>query len=874
MIMGKPVIAFMLGMMIIAGTLHAAPLPGSSEVTSTQTNWSGGPGMAGPVFDWGNRFDSETGIDWRSTPGELTLGITILDHPIETLVTDDFYTAQSVCAADLDGDGDDDFLGAAYLGFEISWWENLDGSGTNLEKHIIREGFDRPFNAIAADVDGDGDLDVAAAAYLEDRILWWENLDGLGTDWQEHLVDNNIDDVLVLASEDMDGDGDIDFLCGGYDYDSSGISWWENETGRGTAWTRHVVDATVEGIAGICAGDIDGDGDMDVVATDYFDHDVIWWENRDGAGNSWSEILVNNTFPFAAARHVAAADVDGDGDNDILAVGLLADQVAWFENDNGDGSAWTWRTIVNGYTGSSSVYPVDMDDDGDIDVLSTAHWANSVDWWENRNGSGMSWERHKLNWMALTFADSVCPGDFNGDGNLDVAAVSLDQYSITWWQVFAYPDSGSMVSSILYTNDDPEWGVVDWDATVPGGSSLSFQVRSSDDQADLGPWSGPITTPGELAGTLADHDSYLQYRVDFQTTDPAVTPMLDRFEISWTSTDQHIHPGLAVGPGPGYDNPPLVRLFPPEQDAAPDLEITAYGVPHYGVNVSSGDLNGDGMDDILTGAGPGDVFGPHARGFLLDGTPLPGLSFLAYGTNRHGVNVSAGDLDNDGIDEIITGAGPGAVFGPHVRAFGYNGSAVSPVAGVSYFAYGTLKFGVNVTAGDIDGDGFDEIVTGAGPGAVFGPHVRGWNVDGGTAGAISGVSFLAYGTNKYGVNVAAGDLDGDGIDEMITAPGPSSLFGAHIRGWNYDGDTLAAMPGCSFFAWQPSEAMFGAQVSSGTDLDRDGRDELVVGAGPDPSMGSQIRVYHCGPSQSTLWFGLEAFDAAMTYGANGTAVGF
>jgi len=333
---------------------------------------------------------------------------------------------------------------------------------------------------------------------------------------------------------------------------------------------------------------------------------------------------------------------------------------------------------------------------------------------------------------------------------------------------------------------------------------------------------------------------------------------------------------LLAGPGPAEANPPVVRLFPLQPDVAHELEFPAYGADSYGVNVHAGDLDGDGIDEIITGAGPGEVYGPHVRAFRSNGQAFPGVSFFAYGTLKYGVNAAAGDLDGDGAEEIVTGAGPGAVFGPHVRAFRYSASpaGTTPISGVSFFAYGTLKYGVNVAAGDVDGDGFDEIITGAGPGAVFGPHVRGWNVDGGTAAAIPGLSYLAYGTPRFGVRVSCGDLDGDGIDEIVTAPGPSQTFGAHIRGWNVDGGAVAQLPGCSFFALPSGEYAAGAQLFAGADLDGDGLAEMVVGAGPDAGADSAVAVYRYEGAAPSLWFSLTAMPASWRHGATVAAGNF
>ena len=176
---------------------------------------------------------------------------------------------------------------------------------------------------------------------------------------------------------------------------------------------------------------------------------------------------------------------------------------------------------------------------------------------------------------------------------------------------------------------------------------------------------------------------------------------------------------------------------------------------------------------------------------------------------------------------------------------------------------GVVDMGFHYSAGAVVVTG-PHLVAGPGLGYDNPPNVR---IIPPAQGAAAVNEFSAYGVPHYGVNVSCGDIDGDGMDEIVTGAGPGAVFGAHVRGWNYDGSALTELAGLNFFAWTPSETRYGANVFAGADLDGDGRDELVVGAGPDPAVATRVKVYRYDGAQVTQRFSLEAFPG-LTHGVN------
>lgn len=203
---------------------------------------------------------------------------------------------------------------------------------------------------------------------------------------------------------------------------------------------------------------------------------------------------------------------------------------------------------------------------------------------------------------------------------------------------------------------------------------------------------------------------------------------------------------------PASSLPPLVKVSTPTGVRL--VEFYAYHKDFRGgVNLTAGDLNGDRIKEIITGAGRGG--GPQVRVFDREGKVI-GQFFAYEETFRGGINVAAGDLNNDGIDEIVVAPQTGSL---PLRVFNRYGEIIS-----EFYPYDLrFKGGVSLAVGDLDGDGIKEIITGAGPGG--GPQVRVFDV----FGRAKGQFFAYHETFRGGINVATGDLDGNGLDEIVVA---------------------------------------------------------------------------------------------------------
>jgi len=296
---------------------------------------------------------------------------------------------------------------------------------------------------------------------------------------------------------------------------------------------------------------------------------------------------------------------------------------------------------------------------------------------------------------------------------------------------------------------------------------------------------------------------------------------------------------FAVGSDSGISSE--ARLYDGQSLNAP-IDLFPYSTFNGGARVAIGDVNGDGRPDLIVAPGAGST--PTIAVYSgVNGGSLG--SFLAFPSGfTGGVYVAAGDVNGDGYADIVVG--PGATGAPNVKVFsGRDGSVLH-----SFFAYAIgFTGGVRVAAGDVNGDGIADIIVAPGPGGS--PDIRVY--DGATLALLD--ELFAYQVSfTGGVFVAAADLNGDGHADIIT--GADAGGGPDVEAFN--GTNHVSLGG--FFAYAPAFTG-GVRVAAG-DIDGDGKPEIVTASGSGST--TEVKVFawpSLVPAHDFFPFGQSAIGA-------------
>lgn len=347
-----------------------------------------------------------------------------IPHIIDTTLPADRCYAQTALA-DLDQDGKLEYIVGQQYG-DIFYYKMH--TPARWTRHLLGRESPSDVGGVVLDVDGDGYPDFVAGG------AWYRNSRQADVEFTRLVFDPDLRGVHDITTADIDGDGRLEVLTMS---DQNRIYWYKIPENPAGTWTRHDVGPGVH--AGLSVGDIDGDGDLDIVRTN------VWFENVKGDGTVWQVRPIGpNTppppdfqpyFAFDATISIVC-DMDGDGKNDIVFVDaeIPGGSAWWMQNLDGQGRAWKRHEIFQ-WDGSSeprrgayhSLVAGDLDGDGDIDLATCEMEAVPGDAapryyiWENLDGAGGKWQEHII-FDGNLGGHALVAGDVTGNGQPDLLA--------------------------------------------------------------------------------------------------------------------------------------------------------------------------------------------------------------------------------------------------------------------------------------------------------------------------------------------------------------------------------------------------------------------------------------------------------------------
>jgi len=636
----------------------------------------------------------------------------------------DGVVSRAVVLADIDLDGTVDFLCGSGSPTPVFYLVNNGGAPPSFTQVPIAAGASHVVDVFAADLDRDGDMEVVSVTPDADVVHWHENVGG---GFQTHLVTDGADSPNAVFVADLDGDGDPDIMTASSQDDE--IAWYENDGASFPTFTAHLISAAADGATDVFAADIDDDGDIDVLSASNLDDTIAWYENDGALQPAFTQRIIDTASD--GANSAAAADLDRDGDLDVVAASGLDHSVSWFENDGASNPTFTKHVIISNATDAEDVCIADFDMDGDPDIAAACPGDGNIRLLENRGPylSTISFTDRVLGNGSLGTTQSVSAGDLDGDGDRELAFSSQSGSNFSYLTNLLVHAGSSFLNSeaTVWTGADGATCAAAGD--IDGDGRVDLVVGSFFDDtvawirnSESGAQAPPIEIVNSASPGLRPDGVAAVAAVDLDRdgdTDAVSASILDG-DVLWYDNNGAASPGFTV------------------------RAITLGLATPAGMAV--GDAEGDGdLDVFIASASSGQI-----RIYLNDGQATPGFATNVQlnDTVASPRGIAVGDIEPDGDLDIV------------VASFDDDSVRVFRCTNPAIFAYtledisaGDIDGAVSVALADADRDGDLDVFAAALHDDAF-LYFR--NLQG-----LWGEQFVSFG-NDGACWIAMGDIDGDG----------------------------------------------------------------------------------------------------------------
>lgn len=336
------------------------------------------------------------------------------------LISGSLQQGSAVDAGDINNDGCDtlDVVCTDRGSGSVIWFE-----APNWNQHYIDGNLSGATHLKVVDLDFDNDADVVAAGYFDNDVVWYENDGATQPTWTKRYIDFNLTGAVFVDVSDLDNDGDLDVVASGHSGDI--IVGYTNNGGSPITWTRFTIDSYADGPLKVLIANINNDTIPDVVAGIKWDTDLVWYE-----GPNWTEHPIDGDINWPDILDVD--DIDGDDYLDVVSTEYNANDVLWYKNEGGSGTNWQKDTIDSNLLGADGVSIADFNNDNKLDVVAgTFHSNGALVWYQNDLPN--DWPS---NGIANNLKESwyVCSIDMDNDGDNDVLNIKYGPGDVVWYE--------------------------------------------------------------------------------------------------------------------------------------------------------------------------------------------------------------------------------------------------------------------------------------------------------------------------------------------------------------------------------------------------------------------------------------------------------